>query len=120
MRQAEGRAAAAAEAREAAERGRQESERQRRQAEVQASTAASLMQAERQQRAEAQGLRYADLVLLSCAVLCCAVLCCALNLPAVRPAALTVLDCANPPTAYHTNTFTYLAACLQRAPEAGG
>ena len=115
MRQAEGRAAAAAEAREAAERGRQESERQRRQAEVQASTAASLMQAERQQRAEAQGLRYADLVLLSCAVLCCA-----LNLPAVRPAALTVLDCANPPTAYHTNTFTYLAACLQRAPEAGG
>ena len=65
VRQAEGRAAAAAEAREAAERGRQESERQRRQAEVQASTAASLMQAERQQRAEAQGLRYADLVLLS-------------------------------------------------------
>jgi hypothetical protein len=77
------------------------------------------MQAERQQRAEAQGLRYADLVLLSCAVLCCAVLCCALNLPAVRPAALTVLDCANPPTAYHTNTVAYLAACSEHLKQEG-
>ena len=77
---------------------KQEDARALGQAEVQASTAASLMQAERQQRTEAQGLRWVDRVLLCCAVLC--------TQPASCPAsALSVRERINASTAYHTNSL---------------
>ena len=50
--------AAAVEAKEAAEHSRQDAERARRQAELDAATAVSLAEAERQQRADAEGLRW--------------------------------------------------------------
>jgi DNA repair exonuclease SbcCD ATPase subunit len=56
---AQARVTAALAERDAAEQSRQEAEKARRQAELAASTAASVAEAERRQRAEAQGLRWA-------------------------------------------------------------
>ncbi len=77
---ADRRVEAAEKARQAAEEAKQVAEKERRQAELAAATAASVAEAERQQRAEAQGMRWdrwcgCVSIWTACMYVCCKSIC---------------------------------------------